>query len=341
MEKYYFSKNYKDKKSAGNKAKTDIEDILSGKGYKNIGIRSNYKGVVTGYFSTLASLLKACLSMHSNSALVLQYPLKKYYTFLCRVAHLKKCKVITVIHDLGSFRRKRLTVPQEINRLNHSDYIIAHNDSMKAWLEANGIESKLFCLEIFDYLSESKPENNSSHERYRVVYAGALSPRKNFFLQQMGDIALTYDFNLYGSGFETQQQSPDNHINYKGFVPSDKLISTADGDFGLVWDGDSTTSCNGALGEYLQYNNPHKTSLYIRCHLPVIIWSKAALAGFVKKNNIGFCIDSLDQINNLLSSLSREEYDTMRNNVVEISNKLSTGYYISRSLDEVLCEIES
>lgn len=340
MGKYYFSKNYRNKKSAGNKAKTDIEEVLSAKGYKNIGIRSNYKGAITGYLATLASLLKTCLCMRSNSILVLQYPLKKYYTFLCRIAHLKKCKIVTVIHDLGSFRRKKLTISQEIDRLNNSDCIIAHNDSMKVWLEENGIKTKLSCLEIFDYLSESEPKHKSIKEKFKVVYAGALSPKKNFFLQLMGDIVLTYDFNLYGSGFECQQKSLNNHISYKGFVPSDELISTADGDFGLVWDGDSVTSCSGELGEYLQYNNPHKTSLYIRCHLPVIIWSKAALAGFVKKHNIGFCIDSLDQINDLLSNLSKEEYNVMRNNVVEISNKLSKGYYISKAIDEISCKFE-
>ena len=53
MEKYFFSKNYKETKSAGNKAKTDIEEILLTNGYKNIGVRSNYKG-------SLMALLQLC-----------------------------------------------------------------------------------------------------------------------------------------------------------------------------------------------------------------------------------------------------------------------------------------
>ena len=131
MEKYFFSKNYKETKSAGNKAKTDIEEILLTNRYKNVGIRSNYKGSLMGFIATLVSLLKACLSIQPNSVLVLQYPLKKYYTFLCRIAHLRNCEVITIIHDLGSFRRKRLTIEQEVFCLNQSNYIIAHNDAMK------------------------------------------------------------------------------------------------------------------------------------------------------------------------------------------------------------------
>ena len=73
MEKYFFSKNYKETKSAGNKAKTDIEEILLTNGYKNVGIRSNYKGSLMGFIATLVSLLKACLSIQPNSVLVLQY----------------------------------------------------------------------------------------------------------------------------------------------------------------------------------------------------------------------------------------------------------------------------
>ena len=137
------------------------------------------------------------------------------------------------------------------------------------------------------------------------------------------------------------QKNYNNIVNYKGFVPSDKLISTAEGDFGLVWDGDSISLCSGELGEYLKFNNPHKTSLYIRCHLPIIIWSKAALAPFIKENKIGFCIDSLDQIDNLLLELRKEDYDEIRKNVIKISDKLSDGYYTTTALNKILNQKEN
>lgn len=101
---------------------------------------------------------------------------------MCQIAHCKGAKVVVVIHDLGSFRRKKLTVAQEIHRLGHADYIIAHNSRMKQWLLDNGCKVPLGVLEIFDYLSETTA---SSHlvpsQPYGVVYAGALNPRKNTF----------------------------------------------------------------------------------------------------------------------------------------------------------------
>lgn len=337
MTKYYFSKNYKETKSAGNKAKTDIEAILLANGYKRTGIRADNKNVLLGFIITFAGLIKTCFSLKSNSLLVIQYPLKKYYTFLCRVAHLHNCKVVTIIHDLGSFRGKRLTIEQEISRLNNSDYVIAHNDTMSDWLKEHNARAYIQSLKVFDYLSTSNPDDSEIKEghKYRVLYAGAFSSRKNHFVNQMDDIIKSYKFNLYGAGHKAQEEK-NNMVTYKGFVLSDTLIATADGDFGLVWEGESINTCSGGYGEYLQLNNPHKCSLYIRCHLPIFIWRKAALAPFVKENNIGFCIDSLEEIEKILSKLSKEEYKEIRNNVIKISNRLASGYYVLTALENII-----
>lgn len=169
------------------------------------------------------------------------------------------------------------------------------------------------CLEIFDYFSSIEaPDRDVPVFPYTILYAGALKPRKNMFLYKLGDYISSYQLNLYGNGFEPEKARGTEHFTYKGFIPSDELIANAEGDFGLVWDGDSITECGGEWGEYLKYNNPHKTSLYIRCKLPVIIWKKAALADFIEENKIGLVIGSLEDLNKKLSELSQEEYAEMK-----------------------------
>lgn len=111
-------------------------------------------------------------------------------------------------------------------------------------------------------------------------------------------------------------------------------IATAEGDFGLVWDGESPLTCTGAFGEYLQYNNPHKTSLYIRCHLPVIVWEKAAIAPFIRENNIGMCVDSLEHLDDILLSVTREQYAVMKENCIHISERLAFGFYTQKALEK-------
>lgn len=121
-----------------------------------------------------------------------------------------------------------------------------------------------------------------------------------------------------------------------GFVKSDDLIATTQGDFGLVWDGFSASACTGNFGEYLQYNNPHKTSLYIRCELPVIIWKKAALADFVQNNGIGICIDSLEDLEGILNSLSEKQYLEMKEKTAQIGKLLSEGEFAKKALLEAV-----
>ena len=92
--------------------------------------------------------------------------------------------------------------------------------------------------------------------------------------------------------------------------------------------------------EYLKINNPHKTSLYIRCGLPIVIWEKAALAEFVKSNNIGITINSLTEIEDRISSITDEEYSLMRKNIDIVKNNLANGYYIKRALYNAFQEIK-
>ena len=166
MRNCYLSRNYKGVDSAGNKAKTDIEHIMEEMGYVNVGLRqTRYTNTVLAFLATLAGVLKSVFSLRRDDCLVLQYPLKKYFTFVCRVAHFRGAKVVAVIHDLGSFRRRKLTVEQEIRRLGHSDYIIAHNTKMKDWLVGHGCRVPVGELEIFDYLSETVADVGKKAEK--------------------------------------------------------------------------------------------------------------------------------------------------------------------------------
>lgn len=340
MKGYYISKYYKDQSSAGNKAKRDIEIILEREGIKNLGLPCKIGGNgFTRYFYTLASVCIALFRMPRKGVVFLQYPLKKYYNLVCRFAHFKKAKVVTIIHDLGSFRRAKLTIEEEIRRLNRSDYIIAHNDSMKRWLEEQGCMAKIGSLGVFDYLSET--EVDKEHvvgERYALLYAGGLSKRHTSFLYDMAKFSTSVLLNLYGNGFDAEE-AEGTCMDYKGFLPSDQLIEKADGDFGLVWYGDSIDDCTGVLREYLKYINPHKVSLYIRCRLPLIIWDQSAMADFVKENGIGILVKSLTELDERLKQITPDEYRQMRENTYAIEERIKSGYYMSQAVGRALSEL--
>lgn len=334
MRKTYFSKAYKETVSAGNKAKTDIENILTENGYTNIGnLHKVTTNVVYSYFYTLQSVLQTIANLRKGDVLVVQYPLKKYYEFICKCAHFKGVKVVTLIHDLGSFRRKKLTIEKEISRLECSDYIIVHNQSMKKWLEKHHIKRPVSCLQIFDYLSKSTAKDNNVNDRYRVIYAGALSRRKNAFLYDMAHLINNYKFHIYGGGFDSEEAKKNDNFIYCGYKRSEDFIAEANGEFGLVWDGDSVKTCSGSFGEYLKYNNPHKVSFYIRCNLPIIIWEQAGLAPFIEKEGIGITINSLAELDEKIGGISDDEYRIMLDNIKKASKNLATGYYTKQAVN--------
>ena len=51
-------------------------------------------------------------------------------------------------------------------------------------------------------------------------------------------------------------------------------------------------ACTGQYGEYLKINSPFKFSLYLAANRPVVVWSKSALASYVKEYKLGICVDS-------------------------------------------------
>ncbi|WP_029904723.1 galactofuranosyltransferase [Prevotella sp. 10(H)] len=330
----YISRNYKGV-SAGNDARTDTEILLDKFGYKNIGLkRTFHQNKILDFTRNLFSTLKGIIFMPYDGVLFIQYPTKKYYTFLCRIAHFKHTKVISLIHDLGSFRRKKITEEKEIARLNHSDYIIATNEKMADWLKSKDIKAKISSLDIWHFLSDKEHSMQpiTSGYTYSISYAGALNRRKNAFLYDFIPYARNFNFNIYGDTFDI----PDtDNFHCKGYIASDTFIMTNKDDFGLVWDGDSMDECTGSFGEYLKYNTPHKVSFYIKSHLPIIIWKKAALASFIEEHKIGIAINSLKEINDIIASIKPEEYNAMKQNTAEVSKKLQSGYYLQRAIDNL------
>lgn len=322
-----------------NKAKLDIDILCDERGYRNIAI-GNGSGKISKFFQKLATVAMLPFRLRKGDVLLIQYPYKKYYRHLCRAAHWRKAKTVTLIHDLGSFRRKKLTPEQEIKRLSDTDFIIVHNSSMRKWLIDHGCLVPMHDLDIFDYLSDAKPTGGYEKSAPNVVlYAGGLGPRKNRFLYDIDPLLGDCRMEVYGKGLEPGIAETWKRIAYKGFVPSDRFISEANGHWGLVWDGDSVDECNGEWGEYLRYNNPHKTSFYLRAGIPVIIWEKSAMAPFITANNLGIAVSSLRELDKKLNAMTLEEYAVYRREASTISDRLQQGAYFGLAMDKALKQL--
>ena len=333
----YISRNYYNLTSAGNKAKTDYEKVLHSMGAENIGLpcRIN-KNKFQAFFYNLASTFIACSHIQKGDVIVLQYPVKKYFSFICDVAHLKGAKTISLIHDLGCFRRKKLTIEQELKRLNHTDYVIATNQAMKGWLEQQGLEKPIGALGFHDYLSPSVAANkkHQPNEAWNIVYAGSLNLRKNAFILKMQELDYQFKFHLYGNMEDYDAVAKDKNIVWHGFMNADDFIKQVRGNFGLVWDGDSLEECRGDFGSYLKYNTPHKASFYLRAGLPIIVWKESAIASLVEEMGVGFTINSLKELPIRLKNISTEKYSAMLTKVKQLAIAINNGDNLKKAIEE-------
>lgn len=340
----YISRCYANLTTAGNKAKTDIEQIMTEEGFYNVGLPQRIAlGKLGIFFYNLGSILSAMCKMRRGDLLWLQYPVKKYYTALCRCAHLRGARTVTLIHDLGSCRRKKLTPAKEISRLSLTDFTIATNDVMGAKLREMGYHGRLDALGLWDYLTNAYPRRlprRPCSELPRIVYAGGLSRRKNAFIYKWPDVIEGYVVHLYGHGFHPELMVNSSAFTDHGFVPAEQFLRTVDCDFGLVWDGDSIDTCSGDFGEYLAVNTPHKLSLYLRAGIPVIVWSRSAVADIVIREGIGFVIDSLQQIPQRLRSLSTDRQDLMRERACAMGVKIGRGEFFRAVMHRALRHLE-
>lgn len=333
----YLSHNYRDFVHAGTKSKNYVEHVLQGMGFKNVALpQTHFHNKILGFFATLAGVLIAPFRLHRSDVLALQYPLKKYYVFVCRCAHMRGAKVVTLVHDLGSFRRKKLTAEKEMRRLAHSDYIIIHNENMKRWINEHGRTEGVGIHWMFDYLEEaSAPVRKAPAGRISVLYAGSLPRKKNAFLYTLAENEHNYDLELCGRGLNAAEIKA-SCVHYHGFVSDVKLIENDKFNYGLVWDGASLDECEGPYGEYLRFNNPLKASMYVRCHLPLIVWEKAAIAPLVRKKGIGICVPTLRNLDQLLQSIPAQQYDEMERNVIAWSKELKNGACTRKAFEEAL-----
>ena len=278
--------------------------------------------------------------LRKDDILFLQYPVKKYFVFLCQFAKFRKASSIVFIHDLGSFRRGKVKVPQEIKKLMKADYLIAANTAMRSWLLDHGYSHPVGIMGFHDYLANSSPKRSPSIERtyITVAYAGGLAKRKNIFLEKLSHQSFSYKLLLYGNNKDLELCNDKNIIQHP-FMKDTDFIENVRANFGLIWDGDNLDECSGPWGEYLKYNSPHKASFYIRAGLPLIIWQNAALAPVIEEEGIGITIDSLNDLDDILNNITKEHYAFMKENVSRINAQISTGHNLRTALLQAIDSI--
>ena len=345
MGKYQFYISFNDKlHTASSKAINDCTRILTQQGYTDYNL--HIKGSGRSYLgSILLQVLKLVFTIEAGSTVAIQYPLlsgNKVFKYIMSVLRLKKVKFFCIVHDLDDLRYRRQGDSNRHNEteiLNCYDAIVVHNDVMKDWLYSKGITAPMVSLTIFDYLTDFKSEpveRRSSDQLQSIVFAGNLS--KSGFLYELGALA-SWHFNAYGPNYQREKGSAVDNVAWRGSYSPEEILSNIDGAFGLIWDGEHMDRLDDVFGNYLRYNNPHKLSLYLAAGLPVIAPRQSAIASLIERHSVGILVDNLFVLKDL--KISAAEYLTYEQNVYGLSDRIKTGYHLTKAISEVECALAS
>ena len=342
MKKYQIVELSTEHNHAGSKAVQDVFDVAKKLGYEAEVIRTatsidSLWGKIRRQALFFIDWFKIYFSITPNSLVLIQTPYHHKQLIrnwvLSKLKRDKKVKFISLVHDVEELRKSLYNnyYKNEFNfMLSIADSIIVHNDTMKAFFIKKGIpENKLVSLKIFDYLMDKEATSKNVIFERAISIAGNLDINKSAYIAQLGKLGIIV--HLYGPNFSHSLEQYED-IQYHGSFPASEIPNQLNSGFGLVWDGNSIDTCSGDFGEYLQYNNPHKLSLYLASGIPVVIWDKAAEADFVRKHNLGICVSSLSELKDKLEQISEKNYQEMIKNVANISTLLRYGEHTKNSI---------
>ena len=320
-------------KTAFQKARVDVMTILKKEGYEAV-LFPSFRSIkaISAFWKRLSGTVK------KGDHIAVEFPcFQKRRLYLVKLfTLLRKVPFYVIIHDITSLRQQ-ISPAKEIAALKLFDGAVSHNYSMTRWLRENGYTKKIVDLCAFDYLTEENLPYAIAEgtKPFQLMYAGNLSFAKAEYIYHPGFAGYkNFKLNVYGQYLE-EDKFKGSGVVYKGtFNPGTPVLDTVY-QYGLIWEGTSIDTCAGEFGDYIRYNNSHKFSLYLALGLPVIAWKQAAIAKFILEHQIGFVVDSIGQLNDMLEHGEHDQYQGYVKNVKALSSKIRNGYFMKTAMDQL------
>ena len=325
------------------KARRDVQRFAAEAGYAlaRVSARDTAQGTwwskVCLGVNVMRDWTRLFLTLNWEDMLLVQYPVFPVKSawlarFMLHMVQWKGARTAAIVHDLDSLRLIGGQAARWSDQvlLPAFDRIIVHTERMKDYLVNQGVDpQRLTVLGLFDYATPAlMPERRLSQE---VCYAGNLRKDKAGWLYAMPRTKLTW--HLWGEGWKGKKSRTDLVLH--GSATPEALPGRLEGSFGVVWDGDVPDAGRGVYGAYMLINAPHKLSLYLAAGMPVVVWSKAAVADWVREAGVGLALDDLTELPRVIAALSEEAYETMAAAARREGSRLRCGQRLLQALQTI------
>lgn len=276
------------------------EQIELGKYYEGNSLIAKIKRNVT----LLVDILKlAVKQFHKDDVLFFLIPYNlPFHGLFYRVMLRKDVPLYFIMIDLTKARDKRYSDELEKKLCKKARGIIVQTPQMKEAMLND------------DYISEDKQTILISH------FWPILTKEQAVGTSSFGT-TIAFSGSLFKAPFAAQLADLDKRLSFT-IDPNFRMITE---DWGLVWDGNSTDTCDGRFGQYMKMVYPYKASLYLASNRPIIVWDKCAIAKQVKENHLGVVVSDLHNIYDAISSVDEEEKELIRLNVAKWCTIIRNG----------------
>lgn len=336
MGKYYIkfglSKNF----NAGSKAMKDIMALLESRGYRVVSSLPADAGKILKLMDIPLLFFTLLFKVGRRGTIVYFIPSNalriRFLSFFRKIVGFRLLCFVNDVESMRMVKSEKYAVG-EMKGIATADVVLVPNEnSVRILREKHQMLNPMIPVGVWDYLVDDSmlpvEHGGEMNPRGVVAYAGNLNLAP--FIDALQSVGLS--FRIWGSGKAKGGESP---VVFMGEEYPERLVGKIAGcSWGLVWSGSSVETCNGQVGDYLKFNNSHKCGLYLAAGIPLIVWQESGMAQFVRKQQVGICVSSLNEAADVIRRMDNSVYSIYRRNAQHMGGQVRKGDFFLRALAE-------
>ena len=249
-------------------------------------------------------------------------------SFVNKIKSYQDTKLIIFVQDIQKlmFDSEQAILDMEIKTLNKADLLILPSKKMHRYLKENGLDEKPVIYQtIWDMPSDICFVD---HAVTRCFHFAGNYNRFPFLAEYHGKTPIyQYDANK-------PDRENDDSFCWRGYFEQEKLMhELSKGGFGLVWSDDEY------FDRYYSMNQPYKLGTNLAAGIPVIVKRGCVHEKFVERNGLGYAVDTLDEADKMVQSITDAEYIELYRNVKNIQKLILDGAYTRKTLQDAIIEV--
>ena len=241
-------------------------------------------------------------------------------------------RVVFFIQDVPpiQFENNYFLMPYFIDMYNKAEVVVVPSEKMYQRLVEEGLTVKKYVVQKMWDFNVHMDLHTPSFEK-KLYFLGDVS-RFPFFQN--------WQFNTPLHVFGNHKSDYDySKVHFGGWLnKTELLLELSKGGFGLVWGNQENPKDEP---DYYKMNSSYKLASYLSAGIPVIVPDYLSNADFVKENNVGFVVSSLEEADQVIQECSEEKYSEMRSSVKNVQYLINNGYFTKKLFVDSLMKLNS